>query len=237
LLELPVFDPGTHYGGIYMYYDMRALKQRPGGYSTLAPKETRRVARRLEPLGCGEWSATAQRELRRLGVESIVLHPSLYGRGTTLPQTPWFAWRALPRHGWGVVDLDRGLVLYRRTHATLLPRLSEPSRGRAWLCAGWAPEDKDGREITEPHASLWLYGSGTGALRLKSTDAATARFSVDGRTVARRDFEGTTTILLPLRGRRWHLVAVDRANDATLRLLGVTSPSRGTRSRRRASWR
>src|SRR5437773_7450594 len=38
LLELPVFDPGVHYGSAYLWYDISAQRQRPGGYSPTAPR-------------------------------------------------------------------------------------------------------------------------------------------------------------------------------------------------------
>ena len=37
LLELPVFLPDTHYGSVYLYYDMGPKRERPQGYSTTAP--------------------------------------------------------------------------------------------------------------------------------------------------------------------------------------------------------
>src|SRR5262249_22412584 len=38
LLELPVFDPSVHYGSVYLWYDTADRRERPGGYSTTAPK-------------------------------------------------------------------------------------------------------------------------------------------------------------------------------------------------------
>ena len=34
LLEVPVFDPGVHYGSVYLWYETAAQRERPGGYST-----------------------------------------------------------------------------------------------------------------------------------------------------------------------------------------------------------
>src|SRR5206468_7359891 len=38
VLELPLFEPGVHYGSVYDYYQLQAARERPGGYDTLAPK-------------------------------------------------------------------------------------------------------------------------------------------------------------------------------------------------------
>ena len=56
LVEVPVFRPGIHYGGVYLYYDMRAKRERPQGYSTLAPVVADTVAKRLAAINCGDWS-------------------------------------------------------------------------------------------------------------------------------------------------------------------------------------
>jgi len=48
LVERPVFLPDRQEQSIYLYYAMQARRERPGGYSTTAPPEADRVARRLE---------------------------------------------------------------------------------------------------------------------------------------------------------------------------------------------
>ena len=60
LLELPVFDPGVHYGSVYLWYDTAAQRERPNGYSTTAPKPAKSLADRLQRLNCGDWSGTSQ---------------------------------------------------------------------------------------------------------------------------------------------------------------------------------
>src|SRR5205814_4347289 len=65
LLELPIFDPGVHYGSAYLWYDTVAQRQRPGGYSTTAPKAAKTLARRLERLNCGDWSGNTGAVVRR----------------------------------------------------------------------------------------------------------------------------------------------------------------------------
>src|SRR4029077_4798158 len=37
LLELPVYHPSVQLGSVYPYYDQEADRERPGGYSTVAP--------------------------------------------------------------------------------------------------------------------------------------------------------------------------------------------------------
>jgi hypothetical protein len=98
VLELPVFDPSVHYGSVYLWYDTSSWRERPGGYSTTAPKRAKRTAERLQRLNCGDWSGDTARELDRLGVRAIVLHLGLYGpedRATAA----WFAWQSLLAHG------------------------------------------------------------------------------------------------------------------------------------------
>jgi hypothetical protein len=43
LLELPVFRPELHYGSAYLGYARQSPRERPQGYSTLAPRTTDRV--------------------------------------------------------------------------------------------------------------------------------------------------------------------------------------------------
>lgn len=99
LLELPVFLPGRHFGSVYLYYDTQAARERPEGYSTLAPEPADRTARRLRPLNCGDWSVHA-RAVQRLGVHYVAVHTGLYEGDVPVERTcaPG-AIRALGRHG------------------------------------------------------------------------------------------------------------------------------------------
>jgi hypothetical protein len=69
LLELPVYAPGRQEGSVYLYYAMQAPRERPAGYSTVAPKAAARVARELQP-------CTDVRSLGDLGVRLL----AVYGR-------------------------------------------------------------------------------------------------------------------------------------------------------------
>ncbi len=98
LLELPVFLPDIHYGSVYHYYDMQALRQRPLGYSTLAPVAADELARRLRALNCGRARDLAL--LRRLGVRYVAVHAPMYEHtGLVPPACQAQAERGLARLG------------------------------------------------------------------------------------------------------------------------------------------
>ena len=98
LLELPVFLPDIHYGSVYHYYDMQALRQRPLGYSTLAPVAADELARRLRALNCGRARDLAL--LRGLGVRYVTVHAPMYEHtGLVPPACQAQAERGLARLG------------------------------------------------------------------------------------------------------------------------------------------
>jgi hypothetical protein len=67
LLELPVHAPDRQEASVYLYYAMQAPRERPAGYSTVAPKEAARVLRELQP--CAD-----VRHLAELGVRYLAVH-------------------------------------------------------------------------------------------------------------------------------------------------------------------
>jgi hypothetical protein len=67
LLELPVRRPNRQEGSVYLYYAMQAPRERPAGYSTVAPKEAARVLDELRP--CAD-----VRTLGDLGVRLLALY-------------------------------------------------------------------------------------------------------------------------------------------------------------------
>ena len=69
LLEMPVYAPDRQEASVYLYYAMQAPRERPAGYSTVAPKEAARVLRELQP--CAD-----VRNLAELGVRYL----AVYGR-------------------------------------------------------------------------------------------------------------------------------------------------------------
>src|SRR5207253_474349 len=76
VLELPAFLPDLHYGSVYQYYDVQAPRERPGGYSTLAPRVAYDLFRSLQGVNCGR---CARRVLSRL--------PALGARRTDVAST------------------------------------------------------------------------------------------------------------------------------------------------------
>jgi hypothetical protein len=247
LLELPVFDPGIHYGSVYLWYDTVALRQRPGGYSTTAPLAAKALMRRIERLNCGDWSDHTSSLLHRLGVTAIQLHLGLFVRSSAVPNRSYFAWRGLVTHGWGLEKVDGPVWTFLRGaarlhgHALLAPSTSSPV-----FCQGWYGNTGSGWPMSETHAPFWIYGAGP--LRLQIGAPASLyqirNFDLDGKPFVPNIPGGRLVISLGARAR-WHLVVFNVAQLVQvgkrrigLTLLSVsTCPSRGSPSRRRASCR
>jgi hypothetical protein len=68
---------------VYQYYDMQVLRERPLGYSTLAPVAADELARRLRALNCGRARDVAL--LRRLAVRYVAVHKPLFAHTTLVP--------------------------------------------------------------------------------------------------------------------------------------------------------
>ena len=66
LLEMPVYAPDRQEASVYLYYAMQAPRERPAGYSTVAPKEAARVLRELQP--CADVRSLAELGVRYLAV-------------------------------------------------------------------------------------------------------------------------------------------------------------------------
>ena len=66
LAELPPYPPDRQDGSVYLYYAMQAPRERPGGYSSVAPEAALRTYRRLAPCPSGG-------ELDRLGVRYVTV--------------------------------------------------------------------------------------------------------------------------------------------------------------------
>jgi hypothetical protein len=232
LLELPVFDPGVHYGSVYLWYDTRALRQRPGGYSTTAPKSAKALADRLQRLNCGDWSGDTAALVRRLGVTVIALHFGLFVRSSAVPDRASFAWLGLVSHGWKQRQAHGSIWTFVRGASH--PKINTPATRGPVFCEGWYGEAAGGRYMSETHAPFWVAGSGR--IRLRFAPSPLPRtFTVDGRT--------QRGAMLSLGKRGWHVITVDvphlvpgPGHEVGLRLLGVTTyPSRGSRSRRTGS--
>src|SRR5262249_30011477 len=113
LLELPVFIPQRQYGSVYLAYSQQAPRERPGGYSSTAPRSAERVARKLVPLNCGAWSPELRRRLRALGVRYVTLHRGLY-RDPAVPDCFGRALRTLTHHGFRPIARDGPVTLVGR---------------------------------------------------------------------------------------------------------------------------
>ena len=231
LLELPVFLPDIHYGSVYFSYAMQAPRQRPGGYSTVAPVAADVLARRLERLNCGDWTGI---DLAALGVRYVTLHQGLYTLNTVARNRAWFASLGLARHGWRKVARGGVVTLWTRGPGAADRVGVEPPRTGPVLCQGWYRADGGGVPMSETHAPLWVYGSGSLALWLMAPQPLLTTFGVDERTVARRLVSAPRRVVLPLGPqRRWHLVTLDiprlaptKPRATGVRLLSVV-PSAG----------
>jgi hypothetical protein len=67
LLEVPFYAPDRQEASVYLYYAMQAPRERPAGYSTVAPEEAARVLRELRP-------CAGARQLREVGVRFLAVH-------------------------------------------------------------------------------------------------------------------------------------------------------------------
>jgi hypothetical protein len=67
LLELPIWAPDRQEASVYLYYAMQAPRERPAGYSTVAPNEAVALLRALRP--CPD-----ARQLADLGIRLIAVY-------------------------------------------------------------------------------------------------------------------------------------------------------------------
>jgi hypothetical protein len=115
LLELPVILPQRHFGSPYLYYLTQAPRERPGGYSTVAPREAEDLARRLSRLNCGYWDGGGGAKLlARLGVRYVAVHDGLYAESPVVPDCREAGRRALRAHGFRQVAADGAITLFEK---------------------------------------------------------------------------------------------------------------------------
>jgi hypothetical protein len=214
VLEVPVFRPGIHYGGAYMYYGTQAPRERPQGYSTLAPVEADVVAKQLSAINCGDWTGRPGALLARLGITDVVFHGGLFRDNPAVPDTAAFAWRALMRHGYRPQAVDGPVTLLaRRGGGPPTPSpVEDPPTDIAQFCDGWRPNDGEGRVTSAEHASLWAYNEGGVDLRLflRTDDGPrSVRISVDGGRGRGKTVSRLEETRVPLGDEGWHLVTFD----------------------------
>jgi hypothetical protein len=198
LLELPVLNPDVHLGSIYLWYDQLAKRERPGGYSTIAPEAAARLSLRLSELNCGDWRRDDDALLRRLGVRYVAFHRGLAG------DTGWFAWRALLQHGFGQVKRDDGVTMLERGRSGGTSPVPEPTK-RIVFCEGW-----NGHAPRYTHAAFWAKGPIT--LQLSTRAPVRAVVTVDGKPVSSVRVTGPTIVRAGSSG--WHLIGLDPASTA-----------------------
>ena len=214
VLQVPVFRPGIHYGGVYMYYGTQSPRERPQGYSTLAPIEADVVAKQLLPINCGDWTGQPGALLARLGITNVVFHGGLFRDNPAVPDTAAFAWRALTSHGYRPQESDGPITLLTRRGGgpPPPPPVEDPPTDVAQFCDGWRPNDGEGRVTSARHASLWAYNKGGVDLRLflRTDDGpAEARISVDGGKGRVKTVSRLKETRVALGDEGWHLVTFD----------------------------
>jgi hypothetical protein len=110
LLELPVFRPDVHFGSAYLGYARQSPRERPQGYSTIAPRMATRVARELRGLSCGRGEVPPA-----LGIRYVTVHRGLYAQSRFFaPSCPQRAEAALRAAGWRLVARDGPVATFER---------------------------------------------------------------------------------------------------------------------------
>ena len=199
ILELPVLPRGLgHFGSVYLYYALQAPRERPTGYSTLAPDTVHEFTERYRGLNCGRWQEGDAAGLEQLGVTQLVFHSGVFGQAG-LPGA-WFAWQGLQQQGF-FAAAGSGAVraLGRSTAAAASAPVPEPDRGRPVYCDGWL-----GHATAGGDALLWVWGS-EAALELDAATPGSVTISVDGEprgSVA----VPSGAVPLELGAPGWHLV-------------------------------
>ena len=190
-----MLHPNVHLGSVYLWYDQIAQRERPGGYSTIAPQSAARLSLRLAELNCGDWRPGDDALLRRLGVRYVAFHRGLAG------ETGWFAWRELLDHGFGQVARDDGVHDARARPGRRVVARSGAEQARRLL-----------RGLERRLAALpprRLLGSRAGASSaVEPPSPCAVTISVDRRPVATRRVGAHEPSLL-LRGKGWQLIGVD----------------------------
>jgi hypothetical protein len=217
VLELPLFEPGVHYGSVYDHYQLQALRERPGGYSTLAPQPAFDYFFRLNRLSCGVWLPGDEQTLLADGIEYVTFHRGMYAQGEV--PGAWFGWRELAGHGFAPEASGGVVTLFRRGgEGTAEPPVREPPRSRPLFCEGW-----QGRVMEERQGPLWLYGSGTAVLHVSTPAPTDAALWVDGRRVEDVRVTERATLAAPLDDAGWHSIVLEVPE------LLETKPPRGLR--------
>jgi len=206
ILELPLFEPGIHFGSVYHYYALEHPFERPAGYSTLAPASAYAFFWSMNRLNCGIWRPADEARLRRLGVTGILFHRGVYLQSRR--PGAWFLWRALQEAGYRASTRGGSVWLFplaaRDGAAPQPPPLPEPDRATPVLCEGWR-----GFTMKERDALMWVYGDADLELELSAPGRTRAVVRVDGERVERFVVDGSVTLAIPLEGDKWHSVVLE----------------------------
>jgi hypothetical protein len=194
LLEVPVLHPGVQLGSIYLWYDQAVRRERPGGYSTIAPDAAALLALRLRGLNCGDWRRGDDALLRRLGVRYVAFHRGLAG------ETGWFAFRGLQRHLFGPLARGGAITMLQRGRAPGTSPVPEPAK-RIVFCQGWT-----GSSPAYSHAAFWARGPLT--VGLTTREPVRTTISLDQRPVDSRRVTKPVSVRVAA-GSGWHLVGID----------------------------
>ena len=219
ILELPLIEPGVHYGSVYDYYQLQAPRERPGGYSTLVPQPAYDFYFLRNRISCGVWLPGDEEELATLGIRFVTFHEGVYAQAEV--PGAWFGWRELVAHGYAPVARGGAITLLARGAGDTEPPVPEPPRAEPFYCEGW-----EGRTMKERQAPFWLYGSGPVQLEVSAPAPTPAVLWVDGVRVDRTVVSGETTLDGELEGGGWHALVLE-----VPRLLDTTPP-RGLRLER-----
>jgi hypothetical protein len=202
-LELPLFEPGIHYGSAYDYYQLQGPRERPGGYSTLVPRPAYDFYFLRNRLSCGVWLPGDEETLEELGIRFVTFHRGMYAQGDV--PGAWFGWRGLGEHGFSPVARGGQVTLFARTGAATLGNPApEPPRGRPLFCEGW-----NGALMNERQGPFWVYGSGRLRLAVSAIARTPAALWVDGALVERTLVAERATLQAELAGDGWHAVVLE----------------------------
>jgi len=201
ILDLPLFDPGIHYGSVYDYYELQEPRERPQGYNTLAPRSAYSFAFTYNRIGCGVWEPGDEAMLERLGVTNVLLHAGVYEQAGD--RSGWFAWHGLEETGWAPTAQGGAITLFKRGASSAPPPFPEPSRAEPVFCQGW----RDGT-MNELQAPLWFYGAGTHEMHVNADIPTRVELSVEGHLFDRQLVSGSVQLNLQLEGSTPHWQAV-----------------------------
>jgi hypothetical protein len=203
VLELPLFEPGIHFGSVYDYYQLQATRERPGGYSTLVPRPAYDFYFLRNRLSCGVWLPGDEETLAEMGIRQVTFHAGMYEQGEV--PGAWFGWQGLAEHGFAPVARDGPVTLLARDgRGGLGVPVTEPPRDRPFFCEGW-----NGRLMDERQGPFWVYGAGTLRLTVNAVSATPATLWLDGEVIDRKLITRTTAFEAELAGGGWHAVVLE----------------------------